>query len=50
MPYFVQVTEGHHLSIDPIPFKRDLNTGTDESQTEAGGAGGDDPAAQGGQA
>ncbi len=40
VPYFVQVTEGHHLSIDPIPFTRELNTGTDQSQTEAGGAGG----------
>ena len=26
LPYFVKVTEGHHLSIDPIPFKRELNT------------------------
>ena len=39
VPYFTPVTEGHHLSIDPIPFKRDLNTGTDESQTKATGAG-----------
>ena len=38
VPYFVAVTEGHHLSIDPIPYKRDLNTGTDETQTQAGGA------------
>ena len=29
-PYYQQVTEGHHLSIDPIPFKRDLNTGSDD--------------------
>ena len=28
-PYYQQVTEGHHLSIDPIPFKRDLNTGSE---------------------
>jgi len=39
VPYFTPVTEGHHLSIDPIPFKRDLNTSTDESQTKATGAG-----------
>ena len=39
LPYFVKVTEGHHLSIDPIPFKRELNTGTESSQTEASGAG-----------
>ena len=43
LPYFVKVTEGHHLSIDPIPYKRDLNTGTDETQTKAGGAGGTIP-------
>jgi len=30
VPYFVQVTEGHHLSIDPIPYTRELNTGTDQ--------------------
>ena len=39
VPYFTPVTEGHHLSIDPIPFKRDLNTSTDETQTKATGAG-----------
>ena len=39
VPYCVAVTEGHHLSIDPIPYKRDLNTGTDDSQTKAEGAG-----------
>ena len=39
LPYFVKVTEGHHLSIDPIPFKRELNTGTESSQTAASGAG-----------
>ena len=42
-PYYQQVTEGHHLSIDPIPFKRDLNTGSDITQTSAGGAGADIP-------
>ena len=46
-PYYQQVTEGHHLSIDPIPFKRDLNTGSGRHADQAGGAGGDDPAAQG---
>jgi predicted TIM-barrel fold metal-dependent hydrolase len=25
-PYYQQVTEGHHLSISPMPFKRSLNT------------------------
>ena len=38
VPYFVAVTEGHHLSIDPIPYKRDLNTGTDDTQTKPGRA------------
>jgi predicted TIM-barrel fold metal-dependent hydrolase len=42
-PYYQPVTEGHHLSIDPIPFTRDLNTGTDAEQTRAGGAGGEIP-------
>lgn len=27
-PYYQPVTEGHHLSINPIPYARDLNTGT----------------------
>ena len=36
VPYFVAVTEGHHLSIDPIPYKRRLGTGM--SETQAGGA------------
>jgi predicted TIM-barrel fold metal-dependent hydrolase len=42
-PYYQPVTEGHHLSIDPIPYKRDLNTGTAVDQTRAGGAGGEIP-------
>ncbi len=42
-PYYQKVTEGHHLSIDPIPFKRDLNTGTDEDQMRAAGVGGEIP-------
>jgi predicted TIM-barrel fold metal-dependent hydrolase len=42
-PYYQAVTEGHHLSIDPIPFTRDLNAGTDADQTRAGGAGGEIP-------
>ena len=42
-PYYQPVTEGHHLSIDPIPFTRDLNARTDDDQTRAAGAGGDIP-------
>jgi predicted TIM-barrel fold metal-dependent hydrolase len=42
-PYYQKVTEGHHLSIDPIPFKRDLNASTSEDQTRAQGVGGEIP-------
>ena len=37
LPYFMKVTEGHHLSIDPIPFKRRLNQSADPER--AAGAG-----------
>ncbi len=43
VPYFVPVTEGHHLSIDPIPFTRNLNVGTTGAQTTAQGAGAEIP-------
>jgi len=42
-PYYQPVTEGHHLSINPIPYARDLNTGTADDQTAAEGAGADIP-------
>jgi predicted TIM-barrel fold metal-dependent hydrolase len=42
-PYYQPVTEGHHLSIDPIPYKRDLNTGSNADQTAATGVGGEIP-------
>lgn len=42
-PYYMKVTEGHHISIDPIPYKRDLYTGSKDDQTAAMGAGGDAP-------
>ena len=43
VPYYQPVTEGHHLSIDPIPFKRDLNTGSADDQTARTGAGSEIP-------
>lgn len=39
IPYYIPVTEGNHLSIDPIPFKRELYAGTQSEQTDAAGAG-----------
>ncbi len=42
-PYYQAVTEGHHLSINPIPFKRELNTRPGEEQTRATGAGSEMP-------
>jgi predicted TIM-barrel fold metal-dependent hydrolase len=36
-PYYMPVTEGHHLSIDPIPYKRQMNQSADPEK--AGGAG-----------
>jgi uncharacterized protein len=42
-PYYQAVTEGHHLSIDPIPYKRDLNTGSKVEDTAAAGVGGEIP-------
>ena len=43
LPYYVAVTEGHHLSIDPIPFTRELNIGLTGAQSTAGGAGAENP-------
>jgi predicted TIM-barrel fold metal-dependent hydrolase len=43
LPYYVPVTEGHHMSIDPIPYARDLYTGTTDEQSAAEGAGADMP-------
>ena len=43
IPYYIPVTEGNHLSIDPIPFKRELYAGTQSEQTDAAGAGGENP-------
>jgi predicted TIM-barrel fold metal-dependent hydrolase len=36
-PYYQKVTEGHHLSISPYPFKRPLRTGSIEQAAEKGG-------------
>src|SRR5258707_7219277 len=35
--YYQQVTEGHHLSISPGPFKRQLNTSMSGGEVVAGG-------------
>lgn len=43
LPYYVPVTEGHHMSVDPIPYARDLYTGTTDEQSTAEGAGADMP-------
>ncbi len=37
MPYYQAVTEGHHLSINPYPFKRPLRTGSIEQEATKGG-------------
>src|SRR6187549_2439811 len=37
LPYYQKVTEGHHLSISPYPFKRQLRTGAIEQAAEKGG-------------
>jgi predicted TIM-barrel fold metal-dependent hydrolase len=37
LPYYMAVTEGHHLSIDPIPYKRAMNQSSDPEK--AAGAG-----------
>jgi hypothetical protein len=36
-PYYQKVTEGHHLSINPIPFRRALNTSASTGAAERGG-------------
>jgi predicted TIM-barrel fold metal-dependent hydrolase len=36
-PYYQPVTEGHHLSISPYPFKRSLRTGAVEQAATKGG-------------
>jgi predicted TIM-barrel fold metal-dependent hydrolase len=36
-PYYQAVTEGHHLSISPMPFKRALNASGAEEQAVRGG-------------
>ncbi|MCE9621016.1 MAG: amidohydrolase [Actinomycetia bacterium] len=36
-PYYQAVTEGHHLSINPYPFKRPLRTGRIEQEATKGG-------------
>ena len=43
LPYYMKVTEGHHLSVAPIPYRRDLYTGTDDEQTAAGQRGAQGP-------
>ena len=43
LPYYMKVTEGHHLSVAPIPYRRDLYTGTDEQQTAVGDRGAQGP-------
>ena len=35
--YYQKVTEGHHLSINPYPFKRQLRTGSIEQEATKGG-------------
>ena len=37
-PYYQKVTEGHHLSISPVPFKRPLNTNAAGEEAVRGGA------------
>lgn len=37
-PYYQKVTEGHHLSISPVPFKRALNTNAAGEEAVRGGA------------
>jgi predicted TIM-barrel fold metal-dependent hydrolase len=37
-PYYQAVTEGHHLSIEPYPFKRALRTSGEEQRATKGGA------------
>lgn len=36
-PYERPATEGHHLSINPMPYKRELGTGSEEEHAEKGG-------------
>jgi uncharacterized protein len=36
-PYYQPVSEGHHLSISPAPFKRALNTSSSAGEVVAGG-------------
>ena len=36
-PFYQPVTEGHHLSINPYPFKRQLRTGSLEQAATKGG-------------
>jgi predicted TIM-barrel fold metal-dependent hydrolase len=36
-PYYQKVTEGHHLSINPFPFKRQLRTGPMHQEPVKGG-------------
>ena len=43
LPYYMKVTEGHHLSVAPIPYRRDLYTGTEDEQTAAGERGAQGP-------
>ena len=43
LPYYMKVTEGHHLSVAPIPYRRDLYTGTDDQQTAVGARGAQGP-------
>jgi uncharacterized protein len=38
LPYYQAVTEGHHLSIEPYPFKRALRTSGEEQRATRGGA------------
>jgi predicted TIM-barrel fold metal-dependent hydrolase len=37
-PYYQKVTEGHHLSIGPMPYRRTLNTPAEGERAEPGGA------------
>ncbi|HWM18582.1 MAG TPA: amidohydrolase family protein [Ilumatobacteraceae bacterium] len=38
LPYYMPVTEGHHLSIDPIPYKRAMNQSSDPERGSGAGS------------
>ncbi|MBM12594.1 MAG: hypothetical protein CL759_11005 [Chloroflexi bacterium] len=43
LPYYVPVTEGHHISIAPIPYTRDLHDATSDEHLEVQGTGSESP-------